>query len=162
MRTIHKHATCSLWNLRQRRYHTLITCSFMHFESWHLFSSVVALISFGPFAVTLFGPDGFLCLWIGSSFMASTATLLWDRFLEQSVPIVFRILKIGLHRIGQEFVMERHSFGASRSVLGLLMAFGCALPYHTVYCPMPLPAWQGAIITTTLLAGESRRNLSEM
>lgn len=141
-----RHAVRSLRNLREGRYHTMITCSVLHFHPVHLLANICTLHSLGPIIVTVLGPGGFLWLWIGSSFMASAATLLWDLCLERSSPAIFRLVKIGPWWLRQALVQQRHSFGASGSASGLIMAFCCMMPNSTVFCPMPLPAWQAAIL----------------
>lgn len=122
----------------------MITNSLLHFEPGRLILNMCTLHSFGPIIVTLLGPQGFLWLWMGSSIMASTATLLWDLFLEQSSP--FHFVKFGPIWDWHAFVVARHSFGASGSTLGLFMAFRCIMPNSMVLCPIPLPAWQAAIL----------------
>lgn len=143
-RFLYRHATYSLQNLREGRFHTMITNSLLHFDLGHLILNMCTLHSLGPIIVTLLGPQGFLWQWMGSSIMASTATLLWDLFLERSSPS--HSVKFGPIWDWHAFVVARHSFGASGSTLGLFTAFGCIMPNSMVLYPIPLPAWQAAIL----------------
>ena len=59
------HAVCSLSNLRQGRYYTLLTSSVTHFSLTHLAFNMYGLYTLGPLICSTFGAGGLLVLWVG-------------------------------------------------------------------------------------------------
>lgn len=68
----------SLRNIREGRWWTLITYSFTHLATMHLFFNSIALLSSGPHIVTAFGPSVFAIAWVGSALSCAGAGLWWD------------------------------------------------------------------------------------
>ena len=139
---IDRHAVCSLQNIREGRYHTMLTSSLTHFSPIHLAANMFGLSQLGPLMVTAFGPSGFLVLWVGGSLACDTATLYWERMLQQAdgAGAQSRTMK----GIRPEQTVETKAVGASGSVLGMLAVFGCRMPKHRIIVfplPIPMPAW---------------------
>ena len=140
---INKHAVCSLQNVREGRYYTLLTSSFTHFNPIHLLMNMAGLQSFGPSVVSIFGPGAFLVLWVGGSLACDTASLYWDWLAQQAsrAGAVEGWRQI-LRRPGA--IVENRGVGASGSLLAMFAAFVCMLPNAKVTLfplPVPLRAW---------------------
>jgi len=134
-----KHFVCSLQNIREGRYYTLVTSSFTHFETWHLFANMVTLVSFGPSIVAYYGAANFLALYFGSAMACSGASLYFMR--ERERKRVFRVVEQGI--------------GASGAVLGMTTALACSMPRYSILLfivPMPLGAAAAGIAAFSLAA----------
>ena len=122
-----KHFVCSLQNIREGRYYTLVTSSFTHFEMWHLFANMITLVSFGPSAVAYYGAANFLTVYVGSAIACSGASLYFMRQRESK----------------RGFRAREQGFGASGAVLGMTTALACSLPRYRIllfFVPIPLGA----------------------
>ncbi|KAL8959464.1 MAG: hypothetical protein Q9193_003679 [Seirophora villosa] len=135
-------------NYNLGRWWTMITISVMHFNALHLALNMLALASFGPRSVAMFGLPSTAIMWIGSSVAGSWAYLAGIEYKARQVksgvpPKEINILGLRLPR-GQPTAPEPDwsILGSSSSILGLLAAVGCATPQSPMYIfpiPMALP-----------------------
>ena len=133
--SITKHAVCSLRNIREGRYYTLLTSSFTHLSPIHLAVNMFALKNLGPFIVSSFGPGTFLVLWAGGSLACDTASLYWDWMVQQAS-------RAQLRRPGG--IVETRGVGASGSLMCMFAACVCTFPNAKVTIfpvPIPMNAW---------------------
>lgn len=150
---ITKYAACSLQNIREGRYYTMITSSFMHFSPIHLACNMVGLYSFGPLIVMSFGPATFLVAWIGGSIACDSALLYWDSMKEKPAS---QYQQTKSASSGMSNVWRRNpdadlqapqthavAIGASGSICALLGVFVGLSPTAKIqmFLLPPLPAW---------------------
>ncbi|KAG7006053.1 hypothetical protein G7Y79_00016g040380 [Physcia stellaris] len=149
LRLIDDHAVCSLQNIREGRYYTLVTSSFTHFTLVHLGFNMYGLYMLGPLMTSFFGPSAFLVLWIGSSLTCDAAALYWDYLNQQARQARSQARAVrGVRQVwgSPEAMVETKSIGASGSVLGMFATFCCMMPKNRVLMmpiPVPVPAWVG-------------------
>jgi membrane associated rhomboid family serine protease len=155
---IHKHAAYSLANIREGRYYTMITSSFMHFSPIHLTCNMYGLYQLGPLMTMYFGPATFLVIWIGGSIACDGATLYWDSMKEKAAAKFVQLKSAGggmsniwrLNRNADLQNLQTHAIGigASGSVLSMLAVFVGMMPTHKIMLfpvPLPMPAWIAAL-----------------
>ncbi len=106
--------TLTLQNVREGRWWTMVTYSFMHFEPWHFTVNTLGLLSIGPNFVANFGPVVFVLTWLGSAVCGAGVSLWWERRETQKNP--------GLLKESTRYI------GASGSILGLLTIDACMAP----------------------------------
>jgi membrane associated rhomboid family serine protease len=101
----------------------LLSYSFLHGSSLHLFANMLALYMFGPDVERLLGSQRFLVYYLTCVVGAAVAQTLVTTFVYPSpYPTV----------------------GASGGIFGLLLVFGMAYPRRQVmllFPPIPMPAW---------------------
>ena len=120
----------------------------MHFQPVHLGCNVLALLSFGS-AAQVFGPSGYVGLWLGSAVACGAAQVLWEMFQEQELK---KRKKDRIAIFGHQLVQDdpthstifARSIGASGSVLGIITALSCMNPNTGIgmfFIPLYVPAW---------------------
>lgn len=131
-------------NYESGRWWTMITYSVVHFHAVHLALNMLALASFGPRSVAMFGLPSTAVMWVGSSVAGSWAYLAGNEYKTKQVksgvpPKEINIFGLRLPR-GQPSVSEPEwkALGSSSSVLGLLAAVACAQPRTPIYL-FPIP-----------------------
>ena len=93
-------------NVREGRYWTLLSHTFMHANPGHLVFNMLGVWSFGQPMAMLWGVPAFITLWIGAGFTGGLTSLALQK--EENV--------------------RRRYIGASGSVLGLSVAMACQFP----------------------------------
>lgn len=152
---IHKHAAYSLANIREGRYYTMITSSFMHFSPLHLACNMYGVYTLGPIMTMSFGPATFLVVWMGGSIACDGATLYWDS-RKEAAAAKQKFTSVGssniwrLNRNAELQDLDTHAIGigASGSLLSMLGVFVGMMPTHQIMLfpiPLPMPAWIAAL-----------------
>jgi len=115
-----KHGVLSLQNLKEGRYYTLLTHTFVHYQPMHLLANMVTLWSFGPPIVMTYGVPAFVALWVGAGVVgAATQSYFWLTHTPYATA---------------------SAVGASGSVLGILGALTLAMPnWRILIFPIPFP-----------------------
>ncbi|CZR55801.1 uncharacterized protein PAC_05689 [Phialocephala subalpina] len=124
-RQINKNLVLSLANLREKRYYTLLTSSFTHFDIYHLMAGLIGILATVPTINTLYGLPAFVTIWMGS---AVTGGLLQVYHMKA---------------IETPYVVS-HVIGASGAICGLLTVLACAFPDQLVSfhgLPIVAPRW---------------------
>ncbi|KAL8799421.1 MAG: hypothetical protein Q9182_005906 [Xanthomendoza sp. 2 TL-2023] len=145
---IQNHFVCSPQNLRLRRYHTLLTASFMHFSPSHLALNMMTLFCIGPLIVSSLGAGSFLALWAGGALGCSGASLTYAKYLDRRFS-AFETRDQNLYDriIGRSsFSPPQHSMsefggrsvGASGSLCGMLVPVAVTNP-HGQWRFFPIP-----------------------
>jgi membrane associated rhomboid family serine protease len=127
-----RHMVLSLQNIREGRYYTVLTSTFMHTTPLHLIINMMTLWSFGRLIVGIYGVPTFVVLWVGAGVFGGAAQ--------------------SYYWLKQPRYAERSAVGASGSILGMLGALTCAMPQSRVTLivfPMSL------LQSTLLMAGLS-------
>lgn len=129
----------------------MLSCSVMHFHGLHLACNMVALASFGPTSIMMFGLPSTAFMWIGSSIAGSWAHLAGNDYKTRqaksgAAPKEIEIFGQRLPR-GQPSIPDSvQVIGASSSILGLFAAVACAAPQNSIYIfPIPAPLPMGAV-----------------
>jgi membrane associated rhomboid family serine protease len=122
-------------NLREGRYHTLLTSTLTHYNLTHLGLNMFALWGFGQTVVAFYGVPTFAILWVGSGIAGG---LLQSYFwVKNPNPYV-----------------ETKAMGASGSILGIFAALTCVMPMATVTLVIiPMPMFVAAAATIGLSVG---------
>ena len=128
----------------------------MHFGAVHLGCNVLSLLSFGR-AAQVFGPSGFVGLWLGSALTCGAAHVLWEMVQVQELRKrkKDRITIFG-HQLVQDdptrSTISAKSIGASGSVLGIITALCCMKPnlrIGVLFLPQTIPAWVYGLVFIT-------------
>ena len=156
--SIKTHVAYSLQNIREGRYYTMITSSFMHFSGIHLLCNMYALYQLGPLMIIYFGPAAFFTLWIGGSIACNASALYWDSMKERASNAFTpaRSASGGMSNIWrnnpnvdlQNLHTHAIGIGASGSICSMLAVFVSMMPNHKIWLfpvPVPLPAWFAAV-----------------
>ncbi|EFC37992.1 predicted protein [Naegleria gruberi] len=101
-----KHLTVSVHNLLKRRYHTLLTSTFVHGDWLHLGFCMYGLYNMGSLTYDLMGPTTFLLFYLGAGMTASMGSsllkLITKNYYQRSVGSsgsIFAIVFAGLNVI---------------------------------------------------------------
>ncbi|KAF8863056.1 hypothetical protein BDZ45DRAFT_147574 [Acephala macrosclerotiorum] len=124
-RPINDHFVLSLANLRAKRYYTLLTYSFTHFDIFHLIAGLVGILAVAPRIITLYGLPAFVITWMGSSVVGGLLQIYHMKAVETAYVIT-------------------HCVGASGAIYGLGTALACAFPDELVSVhglPLVAPRW---------------------
>ena len=143
-------------NLGKGRWWTLITSSFMHFEPIHLACNVLTLVAFRH-AAHIYGPSGFVGLWLGSAVACGAAQIMWEMVQDQELK---KRKKDRITIFGHPLVQDdparstifAKSIGASGSVLGVVTAWCCMNPSTRIgmfLIPLYVPAWSYGVAFVT-------------
>ncbi|KAL8806782.1 MAG: hypothetical protein Q9200_004922 [Gallowayella weberi] len=134
---IHDHFICSPRNLHFRRYHTLLTSSFMHVSPLHLAVNMITLFNIGPLVVSTLGPNSFLTLWVGGALGCSRASLSYAHYLDRRMSASYAKNQ----NLYDSFLKTQgRSVGASGSILGMFTPYGLTQPHGNWYFfPIPFP-----------------------
>jgi membrane associated rhomboid family serine protease len=101
----------------------LLSYGFLHFEFWHIFANMLALVIFGPEIERLLGSRRFQLYYFACVIGAALAQLAVTATIAPNpAPVV----------------------GASGGVFGLLLCFGITWPKRRImllFPPIPMPAW---------------------
>jgi len=122
-----KHMVMSLQNIREGRYYTILTSTFAHSSVSHLLFNMMALWSFGPPIVGIYGVPTFAMLWVGAGLTGGVAQLY---FWSKNSPYD-----------------GYRGVGASGSILGILGALTCLMPHSRV----TLIVFPMSLLNSTLL-----------
>lgn len=149
---IDKNLVLSEDNYNAGRWWTMITHSVMHPNGIHLACNMVALSSFGPASIMLFGLPSTAFLWVGSGLVGAWATLAGKRYKAmqargETSPNELEAFDHSVLR-GQFAAPNpaQRSVGASSSILGLFVAIACSRPKSTVWIiPIPFPVQMGTV-----------------
>ncbi|KAL8678747.1 MAG: hypothetical protein Q9224_004192 [Gallowayella concinna] len=131
-------------NYNAGRWWTMITYSFMHANALHLGMNMVALSSFGPIGVALFGLPATVALWLGGSVSAIKLSMVGEDYKRKQMhsgvfPTNVIIVGKDLPRGTPENVENVKYVGASGSLLGIVAALACRIPQHGVaFFPLPI------------------------
>ncbi|PWY97453.1 rhomboid-domain-containing protein [Testicularia cyperi] len=123
--TMYKHFMCSMQNLQEGRWWTLLTSSLAHRDPMHILFNMVTLGFMAPPVLALTGPSTFLALYFGGSLVSNVVSLLAKTLLHD----------------GQHARVP--SMGASGSIYALMTTFACVHPHATflIFFVLPAPAW---------------------
>ena len=69
----------SLSNIRNGKWWTLITYSFIHGNALHFTFNALTLWNFGPSVIRLFGSSAFVIVWLGATLTGAAGSLWWDQ-----------------------------------------------------------------------------------
>ncbi|KAL9594861.1 MAG: hypothetical protein Q9219_006796 [cf. Caloplaca sp. 3 TL-2023] len=148
---IDRNLVFSQQNYDAGRWWTIITHSVMHFHGTHLAFNMVALASFGPTSILMFGLPSTAIMWAGSSASGAWFYTAGNRFKAEKARE--RVAPKELEHLGrvpseQPAPPETSPpiLGASSSILGLFAAVACVKPKASVYIfPLPIPIPMGAL-----------------
>jgi len=98
-----RHFTVSYEHIRQKHFHTLLTCNFSHMDFWHVGLNMVVTYGFSAALINSIGVPRFIPLYIGAGLCSATASILKNRFITNDV--------------------LRRSVGASGCIYGVIAAF---------------------------------------
>lgn len=138
-RFIDRNLVLSKQNYDAGRWWTMITCSVMHFHFYHLLVNMLPLATFGPIAVSVFGPASTAVIWLGSSLSCSYAAMIAeDHKIKQAGAGPWKDTLPHKDTIRHDTRVQH--IGASGSVLGIISASACVFPKQKMYIfPLPLP-----------------------
>ena len=102
-------------NVREGRYWTLLTHTFMHSGLYHLGANMLGLWCFGRPIAMLYGAPAFMTMWVGAGITGAVASVLIQKEETKG--------RWGTTKVEQNYI------GASGSVLGFSAAFAFAFPY---------------------------------
>lgn len=155
---LNKHAAYSLDNIREGRYYTMITSSFMHYSPIHLFCNMYGLYQLGTLMTAYFGPAQFVAIWIGGSLACDGAQLYVDYAKDQAAKAFTQVRSAsgGMSNIWRPNrnadvqALETHAvgIGASGSILSMLTVFVSMMPKEKIMLwpiPIPMRAWVAAL-----------------
>ncbi|KAL8940047.1 MAG: hypothetical protein Q9216_003021 [Gyalolechia sp. 2 TL-2023] len=149
---IDKNLAISEENYNAGRWWTMVTHSAMHANEVHLAFNMVALASFGPMSIMMFGLPSTALIWVGSSLAGSWLMRAGNSYKARQARAgtTPKELEIFGHQLphGQPTVRDpaHKSVGASSSVLGLFATVACSTPKNPVYVfPLPVPFPMGAM-----------------
>ena len=111
--------------LAWKEYYRLVTSALLHANWWHLLCNMVSLYFFGPGLETIYGPQQFLLIYLGSV-------------------IGGNLLSLYVHRHH-----EYRSYGASGGVCGIIFAHILLFPGARIadfLLPISIPGWLYAIL----------------
>ncbi|SMR63643.1 unnamed protein product [Zymoseptoria tritici ST99CH_3D1] len=142
LRTMNAHFKLSETNLKEGRYHTLITSAFSHTDFRHILFNMFGLYTFGSIISRVPGVGGLHIMGIvlGSAFAGSAATVYQK---SKTQPRISRDRWLNSSRTA----VIRHTWealGASGSVMGLAAAATCLSPFNKMVVlpiPIPMPLW---------------------
>jgi len=101
----------------------LLTYGFVHFQPWHLFTNMFAMVMFGPDVERLLGTRRFQVFYGTCIVGAALAQQLVTSTIQPSAVA---------------------TVGASGGIFGVLLCFGMAYPHRKLmllFPPIPMPAW---------------------
>lgn len=131
----YEHFTMSAQSLEPGRYYTIITSAFAHSGVLHLAFNMMALASFGSFAIRLMGVPSFLALYFGSIAAGGVAQI---KFWEMN---------------RRPHVAER-GMGASGGIMGIFGAVACIMPMSQMsFLIVPMPMYVGALLNVAVSTG---------
>jgi len=125
---------CSLQNWQAGRWWTLLASSINHVDLMHLGFNMYALHSFGPIAISTFGPGGYVALWLVSSVTCSAGSIYWQALGSKSQG----------RQWGPNARENGGSIGSSGALLGMTSALMCRyphLPIGVAFLPIAVPLW---------------------
>lgn len=130
---IRKNLVLSLSNIRDGRWWTLVTYSFMHGNILHFSFNAMALLSFGLPITSVFGRSAFVIGWLGAALSGAAASLWWE------------INK------GDGRTLTNH-VGASGCVFAFMTILTFLKPDHKVFFfnIIPMPMWFATVGTVGL------------
>ena len=112
--------------MRRGQAERLLTSSFLHVDTGHLFMNMLTLYFFGSTLEYIYGPVNFVCLYIFCAVAADLAVLVLRRNQ-----------------------LQYSAVGASDAVSGVLGAFCVLFPFHNIYVmfiPVGIPAIVYAVL----------------
>lgn len=131
-RFIDRNLVLSKQNYDAGRWWTMITCSVMHFHFYHLLVNMLSLVSFGPTAISVFGPASTAVIWLGSSLSCSYASMIAeDHKIKQAEAGSWKDILPYSDTIRHDTMVKQ--LGASGSVLGIVSAAACVFPKEQIY-----------------------------
>lgn len=149
---IDKHMVFSRENYNAGRWWTAITHSAMHFNLLHLACNMLALTSFGPLSIMLFGLPSTALMWVGSSLASSWAILKGNEYksIQAKSGAAAKPIEIFGQRLprGQPSVEDTvQVIGASSSILGMIASVAFVVPKRPLYIfPLPMAVPMGAAV----------------
>jgi membrane associated rhomboid family serine protease len=127
---LYNHFTLSQDTIKSGHYHTLLTYSFSHIDSFHMFFNMFSLYFFGRFTEAAFGPKVLLHLYLGGALLSALMIHLSNKQYNNFIPTV----------------------GASGATAAILSFFIFNFPNEKILLFfLPVPAW----IVGLLIFGQS-------
>ncbi|CEH16722.1 Integral membrane protease of the rhomboid family involved in different forms of regulated intramembrane proteolysis [Ceraceosorus bombacis] len=139
---------CSMENLRNGKYWTLVTAMFSHSDLQHALGNFVLLFIFGRPLVRLLGPVGWLGLYFTSGIVATGATVVWDEYVD---PMLAQVCS--WRNADEERQSARLLHGASGAIYGIATASYFSSQQGIVLFPrhIALTITNGMVLTAMLL-----------
>ena len=106
---------------------------------------MVALWSFGPTTIALFGPAAFAALWVSAGVVGGAIPLAWQAYREREQQARLQPAAAAAPA-DAKVVQYEGAVGASAAILGFVSAQACLLPMMELYVfpvPVAVPAWVG-------------------
>ncbi|SMR60528.1 unnamed protein product [Zymoseptoria tritici ST99CH_1E4] len=141
-RTMDENFLLSGTNLKEGRYHTMVTSAFSHIDPFHFIFNMVSLNAFGSVMSFVPGIRGahILAVVFGSAVAGSAAM-----YYQKSQQTPQRISRGGWLNTGSaRWTPEWSGLGASGAVMGMAAAATCLRPFTPMgfmFIPIPIPLW---------------------
>ncbi|PWN43900.1 rhomboid-domain-containing protein [Ceraceosorus guamensis] len=139
---------CSMENLRNGKYWTLVTAMFSHSDLQHAFGNFVLLFIFGRPLVRLLGPVGWLGLYLTSGIVATGGAVVWDEYVD---PMLAEVCS--WRNADEERRSARPLHGASGAIYGVATVSYFPSQQGIVLFPrhIALPITNRLVLTAMLL-----------
>lgn len=115
---------------REKRFHTMVTSFFSHFDTMHFLGNMLVLFSFGSSTIPILGSARFLAIYMGGGLVSSVGHLTWPYIVPRSWPS---------SRSDNRFAS---GLGASGAINAIVMYNILSFPRSVIYLygVVPIPA----------------------